>query len=98
MEPSQPRISPIIAKLWPNGEHKLGPCVVQCEDCGALHWAEERAQVDVKKNRNKFSMCCQKGKVILPSSSVSAPKIPLFLERLYRDDNLGECSVLRLSS
>jgi hypothetical protein len=94
MAEAPPKISPILAKLWPNGQHMLGPCTVVCDHCGALHWPEERAQANIKAKRNQFVICCQKGKVVLPSTSVSAPKVPLFLENLFRGETRGVLSQL----
>jgi hypothetical protein len=36
----------------------------------------------MKSKTTSFAMCCQKGKVKLPCSDVTAPQIPLFIQNL----------------
>ncbi|KAA1088943.1 hypothetical protein PGT21_001441 [Puccinia graminis f. sp. tritici] len=87
---SQDRVSPVVLRSCPTGEHRLQSCNIQCVDCGALHWPEERAVIDIKAKKNKFSICCQKGNVVLPCASLSAPQIPRFLQDLFIGTTRGE--------
>ncbi|KAK4513201.1 uncharacterized protein ATC70_012996 [Mucor velutinosus] len=43
----------------------LGRMDNQCDGCGALHWAAERA-VQQRVNDNCFHACCKKGRAVLP--------------------------------
>ena len=37
-----------------------------CGKCGAKVWFEERAEKSPNRNKLEFSICCMKGKVLLP--------------------------------
>ncbi|KAI7937743.1 hypothetical protein MJO29_015058, partial [Puccinia striiformis f. sp. tritici] len=72
------------ATVLSNGRHQLAECDMVCRGCKALHWPEERALEDIRKNNNIFSMCCQTGKVKLPAGSPLAPEAPNFLKNLLK--------------
>ncbi|CAG8809636.1 29411_t:CDS:2 [Gigaspora margarita] len=61
--------------------HNLGFMNIECEQCSALHWKDEKIARTVKKPI--FSTCCAKGKVILQPL---APTLPL-LRSLLTDNN-----------
>jgi hypothetical protein len=44
----------------------VGDPVMICMDCKSRVWFEERAELDMTANNAKFSLCCMKGKVLLP--------------------------------
>lgn len=44
----------------------VGDPVVICRDCKSRVWFEERAEQDMMARNAKFSLCCMKGKVLLP--------------------------------
>ncbi|XP_019178833.1 PREDICTED: uncharacterized protein LOC109173966 [Ipomoea nil] len=45
----------------------LGDATNSCEHCGALFWFEERQNKTVTKGSPRFSMCCNNGKITLPT-------------------------------
>ena len=48
--------------LWPR--HYLGKMDIQCVNCNALHWIDERL-VNSSRREPKFGMCCTSGKILL---------------------------------
>ncbi|CAH9129902.1 unnamed protein product, partial [Cuscuta epithymum] len=52
----------------------LGDANHECEYCGALFWYAERVKRHSVKQRPKFSMCCNKGNIVLPAMQ-QPPKI-----------------------
>ncbi|KAF8841619.1 hypothetical protein BDN67DRAFT_900978, partial [Paxillus ammoniavirescens] len=48
----------------PDGCHNIGPMVVECSHCGALHWDGEHLTSSSRINP-KFGTCCNSGKVVL---------------------------------
>lgn len=70
--------------------HVLGRCDVECPDCNALHWIEERKSRSSQTNP-RFSICCADGKVRLPD--IPAPD-PELLE-LFTGTSAGEPSSSR---
>ncbi|KAH9807100.1 hypothetical protein DFH28DRAFT_917290, partial [Melampsora americana] len=45
----------------------VGRCDQECETCHASRWAKERTKQYRNTNRQRYSNCCQSGKVLLPS-------------------------------
>ena len=66
--------------------HDLGPCDIRCCKCGALHWiAENGLKPDGEPKptpSDGFSLCCEKGKVVLPD----LPEPPEVLKRMMETD------------
>ena len=56
-------------------EYSLGLLNIECNKCGALHFAAEK----IKKFKGSFNDCCKHGKVILPP----LPDYPKELEDLF---------------
>ena len=54
--------------------HSIGPCDIVCSRCQARHWAGERTG-NAGDDDGSFSLCCQKGQVVLPP--IPAPPAPL---------------------
>lgn len=53
-----------------------GDPIHECTYCGALMWYAERVKKDDKKrNATTFSMCCLKGKVVLPACTPPPPAL-----------------------
>ena len=46
--------------------HDIGPPSFECPNCKALMWYEERCPRDKSTRNPMFSICCQRGKVLLP--------------------------------
>lgn len=69
--------------------HQLdeGDPVYVCKYCHACMWYNERVKKDRNQRTiNEFSMCCLKGKVVLPS--IQAP--PPFLSKVFFDKKSPE--------
>ena len=63
--------------------HDLGPCDIRCCKCGALHWkAENGLKPNGEPKPTPFSLCCEKGKVVLPD----LPEPPEVLKRMLDTD------------
>ncbi|CAG8546077.1 28301_t:CDS:2 [Gigaspora margarita] len=62
--------------------HCLGSMEIECSQCQALHWIEEKVAGSVLFPI--FSTCCANGKIKLPT--VNQPPEPLFL-LLTREDS-----------
>ncbi|KAH9806822.1 hypothetical protein DFH28DRAFT_919167, partial [Melampsora americana] len=45
----------------------VGRCDKECESCHALRWSNERTKQYRGTNIQRYSNCCQSGKVLLPS-------------------------------
>jgi hypothetical protein len=58
--------------------HDLGGCVLMCIFCGALHWLAEKL-ANSSDGNPRFSKCCSRGKVKLPSLSGRAPVLDRWL-------------------
>ena len=54
--------------------HSIGPCDIVCSRCQARHWAGERTG-NARDDDGSFSLCCQKGQVVLPP--IPPPPAPL---------------------
>ncbi|KAI7951330.1 hypothetical protein MJO28_007014 [Puccinia striiformis f. sp. tritici] len=78
------------------GTHRLKACDMVCRGCNTLHWPEERSVEDTRKNNNIFSICCQKGKVTIPSGSSLAPNTPKILKDLLVGKSTGQRNFQRL--
>ena len=72
------------ASSWDNGQHYCGGRVL-CQQCGALMWLAEK--VGASLDSPKFSMCCEKGKVVphkVPDLELG--QVPQFLRDLMSQD------------
>ena len=56
--------------------HSLGNLTLECKYCTAMHFPAE-----ANKNDKNFSMCCQKGKVLLPFLQPPAPEVRELYDR-----------------
>lgn len=56
--------------------HHLSKRTERCNDCKALMFIEESIAGSKKRNTLKFSTCCAKGKVVLPTTN---PLLNLFI-------------------
>ncbi|KIJ32889.1 hypothetical protein M422DRAFT_183878 [Sphaerobolus stellatus SS14] len=63
--------------------HYLGRMNTRCEHCNALHWLEERVLYMGSQLNPKFGLCCDHGRVNLPSP----PSPPLELLDLFKDNS-----------
>ncbi|KAK9280663.1 hypothetical protein L1049_014360 [Liquidambar formosana] len=63
----------------------FGPRSITCSYCKALMWIEEKVENSAKSNP-RFSLCCQRGQVILPL----LPLTPDFLEQKFKDRTFKE--------
>ena len=59
----------------------LGDASFECRHCGASFWYNERLKKSMHSANPKFSLCCRKGKVQLPT----LPDPPEFLRHLLFD-------------
>ena len=48
------------------GYHDIGPPSFESPNCRAVMWYEERCSRDKSTSNPMFSLCCQRGKVLLP--------------------------------
>jgi hypothetical protein len=60
--------------------------VVNCENCGALHWLDERISVSSRSNPT-FGLCCNSGKVVLPMLRDPPESLKVLIEG---DDRQGK--------
>jgi hypothetical protein len=62
--------------------HDLSTCNIKCEACGALHW-HDKSTIDQWENDDiEFSVCCGKGKIMIPLADGSALVFPPMLKKL----------------
>jgi hypothetical protein len=66
----------ILASLYWTVPHYLDECDVPCAGCGALHWRKESTLDQRGAKKIKFSTCCQKGKVTIPSANSGQIRSP----------------------
>ncbi|CAG8670847.1 2623_t:CDS:2, partial [Acaulospora morrowiae] len=71
--------------------HKLGEMNVECSQCQALHWIEEKVAGSIRAPI--FGMCCAKGKVKLPP--IGQPPVPL-LNLLIDEDSRSHLDPITL--
>ncbi|CAH9063416.1 unnamed protein product [Cuscuta europaea] len=74
-----PQHAPSIVMNFP-GYHDIGSMDHTCQFCYSKMWYGERLSPKVNTNSPKFSMCCQQGRVLLPS--LQQP--PDFLIELFK--------------
>ncbi|PWA42176.1 hypothetical protein CTI12_AA547600 [Artemisia annua] len=55
--------------------HDIGPPSFACPNCKAFMWYEERCQRDKSTRNPVFSLCCQRGKVLLPKFRDAPPPL-----------------------
>jgi hypothetical protein len=67
--------------------YSLGSCSDECSGCKALHWKEERTLEDTRRDRNIYSICCQKGQVDLPMRDPLTPTVPTWIQDLLTNKN-----------
>ncbi|KAK7354399.1 hypothetical protein VNO80_19860 [Phaseolus coccineus] len=71
----------------PNFEHNevlhVGQPSIECVNCRAIMWFEERAEKSRRSTEVQFSICCQKGKVKLPFLQ----RPPELLNNLLHDED-----------
>ncbi|CAI8585366.1 unnamed protein product [Vicia faba] len=65
------------------GYSDIGDPIVECTQCGALMWYQEKTDKRKQSAVPKFQLCCGKGKVVLPL--LKTP--PLLLQRLLFDNS-----------
>jgi len=64
----------------------IGGPTYLCQKCGAMMWYEERVPKHTKPVIPRFSMCCLKGRVVLPPYE----RLPQFLHDMYhKHDRVG---------
>jgi hypothetical protein len=66
----------------PSSRHDLGNMDVICSHCCARHWDDEKLK-ESSVSLPKFGMCCNQGKVALPS----LPDPPNILQQLFTGDD-----------
>ena len=71
----------------------LGDRIYECVWCGASFWLNESLKTRPKNRPPTFTLCCQKGKIVLPFS----PSTPLFLENLLNPLNGRSSTLFRLN-
>ncbi len=59
----------------PSLRHRLGPCDVLCNFCGADHWMEEKVKGS-SLSAPQFSTCCERGTIMM--DRFQDPPEPLF--------------------
>ncbi len=57
--------------------HTLGNMDHECRNCGAMMWLDERVNVSVTSPA--FTICCAKGKILLPSLQELLPPLDRLL-------------------
>ncbi|GJT29016.1 hypothetical protein Tco_0909291 [Tanacetum coccineum] len=55
--------------------YRHGDPIFGCESCGALLWHAESSVGNTHSNSESYSLCCGKGKVILPTALKNPPKL-----------------------
>ncbi|GKB14094.1 DNA helicase PIF1, ATP-dependent [Tanacetum coccineum] len=55
--------------------HNIGPPTHRCRNCNATMWYEEREENSKKAVNPTFSLCCQRGKVLLPRFHDTPPPL-----------------------
>lgn len=58
----------------PAARHDLGRMDVECPECGALHWSDERLSTSTLQTP-KFGICCDSGQVKLPLLPLPPPTL-----------------------
>ena len=55
--------------------YNIGPLSFECQNCKALMWYEERCRKGNSATNPMFSLCCQRGKVLLPKFNEAPPPL-----------------------
>ncbi len=72
---------PAVARLLytdPPARHDCGRMNIECPHCKGLHWLNERIAAS-SASRPAFGMCCNHGKIALPSLQPPPPELSVLL-------------------